>query len=181
MTHFWDLQDLRILRGPKMENRSPPGPKLCYLFQAGIPKIGHFGTSGSKNWPNLPGFDLPRGQNSLSHREICLRTTDFGLFEVKIRVLGLGSGVPDPRTGLPEGRFGLPEVKNDLWETQNRSPRPEKSIQFSSFWDEKNCPVFWLHRFETPQRVSNLRSIRPPPSPSLRRPALYALAGHRGP
>ena len=109
-----DLQDLRILRGPKMENRSPPGPKLCYLFQAGIPKIGLLGTSGPQNWPNRPGFDLPRGQNSLPRGEICLGTTDFGLPEAQIRVLGLGSGVPDPRTGLPEGRFGLPEVKNDL-------------------------------------------------------------------
>ena len=57
-THFMDLQDLRILRGPKMENRSPPGPQLCYLFQAGTPKIGIFGPSRPKNWPNRPGFDL---------------------------------------------------------------------------------------------------------------------------
>ena len=114
MTHFWDLQDLRILRGPKMENRSPPGPKLCYLFQAGIPKIGLLGTFR----PQIGQIDRVLTSSEVKIRspkgEICLGTTDFGLLEVKIRVLGLGSGVPDPRTGLPEGRFGLPEVKNDL-------------------------------------------------------------------
>ena len=76
LTHFMDLQDLRILRGPKMENRSPPGPQLCYLFQAGIPEIGLLGTFGPQNWPNRPGFDLlqrskfalPWGNLSWDHR-----------------------------------------------------------------------------------------------------------------
>ena len=127
------------------------GPKLCYLFQAGIPKIGLLGTSGPQNWPNRPGFDLPRGQNSLPRGEICLGTTDFGLPEAQIRVLGLGSGSPRPSNWPPRGQIWPPEVKNDLWETQNRSPRPKNLSNFPHFENEKNCPVlFW---------TTNLRSF----------------------
>ena len=67
-THFWDLQDLRILRGPKMENRSPPGPKLCYLFQAGIPEIGLLRVSDPKIGQIDRVLTSSRGQNSLSQR-----------------------------------------------------------------------------------------------------------------
>ena len=110
-----DLQDLRILRGPKMENRSPSGPQLCYLFQAGIPEIGLFGTFGPKNWPNHLGFDLlqrskfalPKGKKALGPQILASLRSKSGSWVSDL-------GFPDPRTGLPEGRFGLPEVKNDL-------------------------------------------------------------------
>ena len=73
LTHFMDLQDLRILRGPKMENRSPPGPKLCYLFQAGIPKIGLLGQINGVLASRETKIRSPRG-------EICLGDPKFGHF-----------------------------------------------------------------------------------------------------
>ena len=71
LTHFMDLQDLRILRGPKMENRSPPGPKLCYLFQAGIPEIGHLRVSDPKFGQIDRVLTSFGGQNSLPQRGKC--------------------------------------------------------------------------------------------------------------
>ena len=73
LTHFMDLQDLRILRGPKMENRSPPGPQLCYLFQAGIPKIGLLGQINGVLASRETKIRSPRG-------EICLGDHKFGHF-----------------------------------------------------------------------------------------------------
>jgi len=88
--------------------------------------LAFWGPLDPKNWPNRLGFDLPRGQNSLSQREICLGTTDFGLFEVKIRVrvsdLGFQtlelasqrSNLASQRSKMTSERpkIGLPDLKN---------------------------------------------------------------------
>ena len=127
------------------------GQNSATFSRLGSQKLAIWG-SLTPNLAKSTGFWPPKEVKIRSPRgEICLGTTDFGLSEVKIRVLisDLGlpdprSGVSDPRSGLPEVKFGLPEVKNDLWETQNRSPRPQKSIQFSSFLEWEKLPSFIL-------------------------------------
>ena len=92
LTHFMDLQDLRILRGPKMENRSPPGPKLCYLFQAGIPKIGLLGQINGV----LTSFG---GQNSVPPEGKSVLGTPNLAILAKSEAPDLGSGPPRPSIG----------------------------------------------------------------------------------
>jgi len=178
-----DLQDLRILRGPKMENRSPPGPKLCYLFQAGIPKIGLLGTFR----PQIGQIDRVLTSSEVKIRspkgEICLGTTDFGLPEAKIRVLGLGSGSPRPSNWPPRGQIwplrgqkwplGDPKSVSQTWKIDPIFLIFEmrKIAQFyfgPLIWDLFEVSDFW-GRSDLPL---------PPPWDDL---PLYALAGHRGP
>ena len=104
LTHFMDLQDLRILRGPKMENRSPPGPKLCYLFQAGIPKIGLLG--------QINGVLASLGdQNSVPHRGNLSWGPQIWPFWPNSRPLISDLGLPDPRSGVSDPKSGLPETQ----------------------------------------------------------------------
>ena len=104
LTHFWDLQDLRILRGPKMENRSPPGPQLCYLFQAGIPKIGLLGQINGV----LTSFG---GQNSVPQRGNLSWGPQIWPFWPNPRPLISDLGLPDPRSGVSDPKSGLPETQ----------------------------------------------------------------------
>ena len=104
LTHFMDLQDLRILRGPKMENRSPPGPQLCYLFQAGIPKIGLLG--------QINGVLASLGdQNSVPHRGNLSWGPQIWPFWPNSRPLISDLGLPDPRSGVSDPKSGLPETQ----------------------------------------------------------------------
>ena len=118
LTHFWDLQDLRILRGPKMENRSPPGPQLCYLFQAGIPKIGLKGQINGV----LASFG---DQNSVPQRGNLSWGPQIWPFWPNLRPLISDLGLPDPRSGVSDPRSGLPEVKFGLQRSKMTSRRPK--------------------------------------------------------
>ena len=87
-----DLQDLRILRGPKMENRSPFGAKTLLPFPGWDPR----------NWPFRPnqrGFD-PQRRSKFGPPEgkSVLGTPNLAIL-AKSEAPDLGSGPPRPSIG----------------------------------------------------------------------------------
>ena len=150
LTHFMDLQDLRILRGPKMENRSPPGPKLCYLFQAGIPKIGLKGQINGVLTPKGGQNSLPKGKSVLGTTNLAKIGQIWGPWSRIWASQTLDRGSPTPnlasqrpnfesklahsRPFWPPGdpHFGLSEVKMTPNLSSGRS-KIDHFTQFSSF------------------------------------------------
>ena len=149
LTHFMDLQDLRILRGPKMENRSPPGPQLCYLFQAGIPKIGLLGQINGVLASGRPKFGPPEGKSVLGTPNLAIlaksEAPDLGSGPPRPSIGGLRPQIWAPRDPIltqnwpirpfwPPGdpHFDLPEVKMTPNLSSGRS-KIDHFTQFSSF------------------------------------------------
>ena len=139
-----DLQDLRILRGPKMENRSPFGAKTLLPFPGWDPR----------NWPfrpNRPGFDLSRGQNSLSQRGNLSWDHRFWPPWGPNQGPDLGSGPPRPSIGglrpqiwPPRGQIWPPRGQKWPLRDPKSVSQTQKSIQFSSFWEWEKLPSFIL-------------------------------------
>ena len=183
-THFMDLQDLRILRGPKMENRSPPGPQLCYLFQAGIPKIGLLGQINGVLASRETKIRSPRG-------EICLGDPKFGHFG---QIWGpwsriwasqtLDRGSPTPNLGSQRPNFGSKlanqailaswgppfwplggqnDPKSVLREVKNWPFYPIFLISVE--WEKLPSLLFWTTYFRPPKGLKSKKE--PPPFPLL--------------
>jgi len=134
-----DLQDLRILRGPKMEDRSPPGPQLCYLFQAGIPKIGLLGQINGV----LASFG---DQNSLPQRGNLSWGPQIWPKLAKSEAPDLGSGPPRPSIGGLRPQIWLP-----------RDPILSKIGQSRPFWPPGD-PHFDLPEVKMTPNLSSGRS-----------------------
>ena len=99
MTHFMDLQDLRILRGPKMENRSPFGAKTLLPFPGWDPRNWPFGDLQTPKLAKSTAFWPLGGQNSIPQRGNLSWGPQIWPKLAKFEAPDLGSGPPRPSIG----------------------------------------------------------------------------------
>ena len=108
------------------------GPKLCYLFQAGIPEIGLKGQINGV----LASFG---DQNSVPQRGNLSWDHKFGLERPNSRPLISDLGLPDPRSGVSDPKSGLPETQFCSKLAHSRPFWPPGDPHFD-LWEVKMTP-----------------------------------------
>jgi len=127
------------------------GPKLCYLFQAGIPEIGLLGTFGPQNWPNRLGFDLwerskfapPEGKSVSGPQILASQRQKSGSW-----VSDLGSQTLE----LASQRSNLASQRSKM-----TSRRPKIGLP-----DPKIYPIFLILRMSKIAQYFDYIDLRPP-------------------